>query len=582
MSEYIHVSVAWPYANGPLHVGHVAGAYLPADIFARYHRLKGNHVLLVSGSDTHGTPVTIAAERAGVHPRDIVEKYHRDIIESQRDLGISYDLYTHTDTENHHRVVRGVFRRLLEKGYLKRQTQRQLYSETQGRFLPDRLVEGTCPHCGYGEARGDQCDHCRRLIDALDLIEPRSKLDAGTPTVREAEHFFFDLPAFRGRLRRYLENGAGRFRPNVYRFSRNFVEELRPRAVTRDLDWGIEVPVAGWQDKRIYVWFEAVIGYLSASIEWAERQGEPEAWKRWWYDPAARIYNFLGKDNIPFHTVIWPAQLLGLGHLDGDRGASLNLPHDVPANEYLNLDGEQLSTSRGHAVWLSDLLARYEVDAVRYYVAATLPETRDAEFSRRELHRRVTTELVAAWGNLCHRVLGFAHRRFAGTVPAPGALRGADEAILGRSEAAFEAVGAQLEAVRLRAALRAALAVVHDANAYLTERAPWQRIASDPVDAATSVYTALRVIDNLKTLLAPFLPFSSQRLHEQLGQAGRLFGKTRIETEREATRGHRVLTYDGAGAVGRWCPSELAAGQQLGPCAPLFVKLDQVAEADRA
>ena len=313
MSDTIHVSVAWPYANGDLHVGHLAGAYLPADIFARYHRLKGNRVLMVSGSDSHGTPITVEADKRGQTPRQVFEHYHRRFLETQQAIGISYDLFTHTDTENHHRIAQDFFLRLYQNEYLYRETQRQLYSEGEGRFLPDRYVEGTCPICGYDEARGDQCDRCGSLLDALDLINPRSKTDGSTPIIRETEHFFLDLGAFADRLLPYLEAHADRWRPNVVRFTRNYIEGgLKGRPVTRDIEWGIPVPHEGWEHKRLYVWFEAVMGYFTASVEWARNIGRPEAWKDWWYDPQARIYNFIGKDNIPFHTVIWQAELLGV------------------------------------------------------------------------------------------------------------------------------------------------------------------------------------------------------------------------------------------------------------------------------
>ena len=332
MSETIHVSVAWPYANGDLHVGHLAGAYLPADIFARYHRLKGNRVLMVSGSDSHGTPITVEADKRGQTPRQVFEYFHHRFLETQQAIGISYDLFTHTDTENHYRVAQDIFLSLHNQEYLYRESQRQLYSESEGRFLPDRYVEGTCPICGYKEARGDQCDNCGNLLDALELIDPRSKTDGSTPVVRETEHFFIDLPVFTTQLLQYLEAAKDRLRPNVYTFARNFIEGgLKGRAVTRDVEWGIPVPLPGWETKRLYVWFEAVMGYLTASIEWAHNTGQPEAWKDWWYDPAAKIFNFIGKDNIPFHTVIWQAELLGVKRLyEDDPSKELNLPYDVP------------------------------------------------------------------------------------------------------------------------------------------------------------------------------------------------------------------------------------------------------------
>ena len=586
MSEIIHVSVAWPYANGDLHVGHLAGAYLPADIFARYHRLKGNRVLMVSGSDSHGTPISVEADRQGVPPSELFGKYHARFLETQRDIGISYDLFTHTDTENHHRVAQDIFLKLLEGGYLFRQTQEQLYSESQNRFLPDRLVEGTCYVCGYPEARGDQCDNCGTLLDATKLINPRSKIDGSTPVVRETEHYFLDLPAFQERLTAYLKEKArqGYWRDNVMNFSLNYVANLQPRAITRDLDWGIPVPLEGWDDKRLYVWFEAVMGYLTASIEWANNTGQPDAWKDWWYNPEAKIYYFIGKDNIPFHTVIWPAELMGISGLyDEGNNRPINLPYDVPANEFMNIEGRQFSKSRNWAIWLPDILERYQPDAIRYYVAMTFPETRDSDFTWDGFLSRVNNELVAAWGNLVNRMLGFADKRFDGTVPTPGELTEEDRAILAQSVAALTSVGDLIAAVKLRGALQEAMRVVQEANVYLDRRAPWKRIKEDPEDAATAVYTILRVIDNLKIVLAPFLPFSAQRLHEMLGYQGQLFGEQRIETFHETARSHQALIYDATSASGKWEPSELPPGQKFGEIAPLFVKLDEaIVDEERA
>ncbi|GAB4575132.1 MAG: methionine--tRNA ligase [Anaerolineae bacterium] len=586
MADYIHVSVAWPYANGDMHIGHLAGAYLPADIFARYHRLKGNHVLMVSGSDSHGTPISVEAEKLGITPRELFEKYHQRFLTTQRDIGISYNLFTHTDTENHHRVAQDVFTTLLERGYLFKQTQRQLYSEVSRQFLPDRMVEGTCYVCGYEEARGDQCDNCGTLMDATRLINPRSKLDGSAPVIRETEHYFLDLPAFADTLQAYLKRceQAGHWRANVLSFSLNYAANLQPRAITRDLEWGIPVPLEDFSDKRLYVWFEAVMGYLSASIEWARNIGEPDAWKRWWYNPDARMYYFIGKDNIPFHTIIWPAELTGISGIYNEGSEQpINLPYDVPANEFMNIEGRQFSKSRNWAIWLPDILERYQPDAIRYYVAQTFPETRDSDFSWDGFFSRVNNELVAAWGNLVNRMLGFANKRFDGAVPTPGELTEEDKAILAQSVAALTSVGDLINAVKLRAALQEAMRVVQEANVYLDRRAPWALIKEDPQEAATVVYTILRVIDNLKIALAPFLPFSAQRLHEMLGYEGQLFGEQRIERIQEATRSHEALVYDASQAVGQWQPSELPPGQKFGKIAPLFVKLDEsIIDEERA
>ncbi|MBN1202514.1 MAG: methionine--tRNA ligase [Anaerolineae bacterium] len=575
MPEYIHVSVAWPYANGDMHAGHLAGCYLPADIFARYHRLKGNHVLMVSGSDAHGTPITVEADKLGVTPRAVFEHYHGRFLETQRQLGISYDLFTHTDTENHRRVAQDVFRKLLDGEYLYRAKQRLLYSETEQRFLPDRYVEGTCPHCGYDQARGDQCDNCGTLLDAVELINPRSKTDGSTPVMRETEHYFLDLPAFTDQLRAYLSNGKAHWRDNVLKVSQNKVEGLKGRPITRDIAWGISVPLDGWDDKCMYVWFEAVMGYLTASIEWAHNTGQPDAWKRWWYNPDAKIYNFIGKDNIEFHTVIWPAELMGVDGLyaDADDGP-ITLPYDVPANEFMNIEGRQFSKSRNWAVWLPDILERYAPDAIRYYVTMTFPETRDSDWSWEGFITRNNTELLAAWGNLVNRVLKFAYKHFDGTVPDPGELRDMDRVIIEQVEDGFERIGGLLDAVRLRDALTETMALAREVNGYL-DRAPWFKVVKqDKAQAATTIYTALRCIDALHILFAPFLPFTSQQVHAFLGYDGSLFGDLRIETFEESGGTHDALVYDGAGAVGRWEPGDLPVGQALRQPEPLFRKLE--------
>lgn len=584
MTDLIHVSVAWPYANGDLHIGHLAGALLPADIFARYHRLKGSRVLMVSGSDAHGTPITIEADKRGLSPRDLFEHYHRRHLETQQAIGISYDLYTHTDTENHHRIAQDFFLRLHQAGHLYREKQRQLYSETEGRFLPDRYVEGTCPVCGASGARGDQCDTCGSLLDAVDLIEPRSKTDGSRPVLRETEHFFFNLPAFSDRLLAYIESHAHHWRPNVLHFARSYIHEgLKGRPVTRDMEWGIPVPLPGWDGKRIYVWFEAVMGYFSASVEWARITGRPDAWKEWWYNPQARIYNFLGKDNIPFHTVVWQAELLGVERWDGQPGERFNLPYDVPANEFMNVEGAKFSKSRHWAVWLPDILTRYDPDAIRYYVSAIMPETRDSEYSWADFVRRNNDELVATWGNLANRVLSFAYKHWDGRVPDPGPLRPPDNELLAAVEQGFRTVADHLEAVRLRAALGEAMALAGAVNRYLDAQGPWFAIKTDRAAAAAAIYTALRAIDSLKVLLAPFLPFSGERLHRMLGYDRPLFGNVKIETVQESERRHQVLLYDPAPAVGRWEPSRLPAGQALRPPEALYRKLDHsLVELERA
>lgn len=589
----IHVSVAWPYANGDLHVGHLAGAYLPADIFARYHRLKGNRVLMVSGSDSHGTPISVEADKRGIPARQVFEHYHERFLLTQQKIGISYDLFTHTDTENHHRVTQDFFLKLLENGCLYKETQQLMYSEVEKRFLPDRYVEGECYICHYANARGDQCDNCGNLLDATKLINPRNK---GNPSdkliVRESEHFFLDLGRFEPQLIEYLDRHASHWRPNVVRFSRNFIMDgLHGRPITRDIDWGVDVPLEGWSNKKLYVWFDAVIGYFSASVEWAKNTGQPDAWKDWWYNPEAEIYNFIGKDNIPFHTIIWQSELLGVDGIYNEASdpnaydARLQLPYDVPANEFMNIEGDKFSKSRNWAIWLPDILDRYQPDAIRYYTAATFPESADSDFNWDGFLNRVNGELLAAWGNLANRMLSFAYKRYDGNVPVIDLanLTDDDKAILEKSEAAFESIGALIEAVKLKEALTQTMALVRESNAYLDKRAPWKAIKENPDDAALSVYTVLRVIDNLKTILSPFLPFTSQKVHEFLGYEGQLFGEQKIVEYNETNRAHKGLIYDGSKAIGQWIKSDLKPGQALREPAPLIVKLEpEIVDKERA
>lgn len=583
MTENILVSVAWPYANADIHVGNITGAYLPADVFARYHRLKGNRVLMVSGTDAHGTPITVRADAEGVAAQTIYERYHRRFLDLFVKFGLAYDLFTTTHTENHFKVSQDIFLALKENGYLYTQTEKQWYEPGKGRFLPDRYVEGECYICHYPNARGDQCDNCGNLLDSTQLINPRAK-GGGQLEQRDTEHFYLDLGQLAPALGRYLNEGKDHWRPNVINRSRQDIAELHGRPITRDLDWGIPVPINGWDGKCLYVWFEAVIGYFSASIEWSKNNGRPEAWKDWWYDPNAKTYYFIGKDNIPFHAVIWPAQLIGASRLyETDPGKTLNLPYDVPANEFLNLEGQKISGSRNWAVWGWDSVERYDPDALRYYLIANMPEAKDADWSWSEFVARNNNELVATWGNLANRMLSFTYKNFDGEAPDPGNLRPEDRELLGKVNAGFDSVGGLIEAVKLRAALAEALRVASDVNRYLDGRAPWSEIKTDRAAAAKTVFTSLKAIDSLKTLFAPFLPFTSEKLHKYLGYSGSLFGSQMIVAYDEPSRSHEALTYDPTGAAGRWEPSQLKPHQVLQPPAPLFKKLDEkVAEEEVA
>jgi len=574
----ILVAVAWPYASGLRHIGHVAGFGVPSDTFARYHRLRGNDVLMVSGTDEHGTPVMVAADAAGESPRETAERFNQLIREDLRDLGLSYDLFTRTTTVNHYRVTQDLFRTLYDKGYIFERETLGAFSASTGHTLPDRYIEGTCPICGYESARGDQCDNCGNQLDPTDLIEPRSKIDGTTPVFEKTKHLFLDLPAFKEQLTDWIESQV-HWRQNVRRFSLNFVKELKPRPITRDLDWGVPIPVAGYEelnDKRIYVWFDAVIGYLSAAIEWAAIRGEPDAWRAWWQNPDAEHTYFMGKDNIVFHTVIWPSTLLGYGgsgEFGANRGA-LELPDNIAASEYLTMEGKKFSSSRGLEILVRDFLSRYDPDALRYFISIAGPETQDTDFTWSEFVRRNNDELVATWGNLVNRTLQSAHKNF-GAVPEPGTLRDADQALLAEVERGFETVGSLIEAARFKSALQEAMRLAGVGNQYVADQAPWAHLETDRERAGTVLCVALRAIDNLKILLTPFLPFSSQRLHEILGYDGVIAGplEFRTVTEEDGSE-HVVLTGDYEGWVGRWEPSALPPQQPLREPQPLFAKLD--------
>lgn len=539
--RHVLVAVAWPYASGSRHLGHLAGAYLPADIFARYHRLRGDRVLMVSGSDVHGTPITVRADAEGVEPQQIVDRYHQEFLDNWEKLGIQWELYTSTGTANHHEVTQDVFVRLAENGYIAPKTSEQLYDPEAERFLPDRYVEGTCPHCGYGEARGDQCENCGRQLDPTDLIDPRSRMTGATPVMRETQHYYLLLSKFQEPLLDWLRSRKG-WRRHVLNMAIGFTEEgLQDRAITRDLDWGVPIPAPYdtiGEGKRIYVWFDAVIGYLSASKEWAKLQGEPDAWKAWWTDPEAESYYFIGKDNIVFHAVIWPCQLMGYG--------GLNLPTDVPANQYVTFRGDKASASRGVGRSMGWYTQRLEPDAIRYAVTSALPEQNDTDLSDDLMIERINSELVATWGNLVNRVLSLTAKHFDGAVPAPGEAEDADRQVRDEVGSVVEEVGALIERVELRAGLRRTMEAAASVNAYLNATEPWALVKADRVRAATVLWTAIQCIAAVGVALAPYLPFSTETLAEMLGL-------DRLES---------------------WTALEVAPDTKLGEIRPLFKKLE--------
>lgn len=582
--EYILVCVAWPYANADIHQGNVTGSYLPADIYARYHRLRGNHVLMVSGSDGHGTPVTVKAEELGKTVPEVFDYYHGRFLDLFQKMGLTYDLFTHTDTENHEAIAQEMFLALKENEYLYTKVTQQMYSPTAGKFLPDRYVEGTCPDpaCGYERARGDQCDQCNMLFEsASQLINPRSKMDDSALELRDTEHFFIDLPAIaEDGLKAWVADGGKdeHWRSHVLNFTRNWVldEGLIGRSMTRDMDWGIPVPVPGYEDKVLYVWFEAVIGYLSATIEWAANNGQPEAWKKWWYNREARTVYFIGKDNIPFHTIIWPAQLLGAKRIrETDESKRLNLPYDVPANEFMNMEGRKISGSMNWGVWMLEALERHDPDPLRYYLTVAMPETRDSDWSWQGYVDRNNNELVANWGNLANRVLKMMKRYFDGVVPSPGELEAQDVGLLAQVEAGFDEVGALYDGCQFRAAVQACLRLSSAVNQYLEEQSPWKTAKTDMAKTGRTLYVALQAVSGLKLLFAPVLPFTSQALHEMLGEEGDLFGRAEVVEYREETRAHKALTYVGESAVGVWARREIPSGRVLPKPRPLFKKLEQ-------
>ena len=579
-------AVAWPYANGPRHIGHVAGFGVPSDVFSRYMRMAGHDVLMISGTDEHGTPILIAADEAGLTPQELADQNHRVIAEDLVALGISYDLYSRTTTRNHEAVVQELFLGVFNNGYFLEQTTYGAISPSTGRTLPDRYIEGICPICGYDGARGDQCDNCGNQLDPKDLKSPRSKINGETPEFIETQHFFLDLPALAGALSIWLDEreASGTWRPNVIKFSQNILEDIRPRAMTRDIDWGIPIPLDEWRDnptKRLYVWFDAVIGYLSASVEWARRTGDPDAWRRWWNDPEAVSYYFMGKDNITFHSQIWPAELLayaGKGDKGGEPGeyGVLNLPTEVVSSEFLTMEGRKFSSSKKVVIYVRDLLSRYQADAFRYFVAAAGPENQDSDFTWAEFVRRTNDELVAGWGNLVNRTATLLNKNF-GEIPICGSLEPAEVEILRQVEAGFDTVGRLIEQHRQKAAIGEAMRLVGEVNKYVSDTEPW-KLAKDPSDRerlGTVLFVMAQCVCDLNLILAPFLPFSANQIDAVMGGTGNVApmpGITEAE-DLDGGAGYPIITGDYRGAPA-WARRAIVAGTPVAKPAPVFVKLD--------
>jgi len=515
---------------------------VPADIFARFHRIIGNEVAMVSGSDMHGTPTALKAAEEGVSPEVVAMRYHEIWSKALADMSFSYDLYTHTHTDRHREVSQDLFTKLKENGHLVEATQSMPYSETEKRYLSDRFVEGTCPYCGHESARGDQCDKCGRTLDSIDLINIRSKRDGSTPVFKDTTHLMLKLGDFQERLEEWV-NSKTEWRANVRNQTLGMLSEgLHDRAMTRDIDWGVPVPVKGYESKRIYVWFEAVIGYLSATRAWAEQRGTPDEWKKYWVDPEGESYYFQGKDNVSFHTIILPSILLGYG--------GLNLPTDVVANEYLTFRGADFSKSTGNAVEVTDFLIRYEPDPLRYYLTSIMPETSDSEFSWEGFHAANNNELVATFGNFVHRVLMITTKNFDNAVPTPGDLDEDDKAALAACDSALEEVAEAIEARQFRDALRAAMRLARHGNQYVDGKEPWKVVKIDKESAGTTLFVGLNIISTLRTVFYPLLPTSADKIHS-------------------------MLFADSDTLADGWARREIVPGAPIEKPMPLFRKLDE-------
>ena len=600
---HILSAVAWPYANGPRHIGHVAGFGVPSDVFSRYMRMAGHDVLMVSGTDEHGTPILVAADEEGLSARELADRNNRLIVEDLVALGLSYDLFTRTTAGNHYHVVQDMFTTVRDNGYMVQQVTRSAISPSTGRTLPDRYIEGTCPICGADGARGDQCDTCGNQLDPTDLISPRSRINGETPEFVETTHWFLDLPALAQALGAWLDEreASGTWRPNVIKFSQNLLGDIRPRAMTRDIDWGIPVP--GWEDqptKRLYVWFDAVIGYLSASIEWARRTGDPEAWRKWWNDSEALSYYFMGKDNIVFHSQIWPAELLGYngqGAAGGEPGrlGVLNLPTEVVSSEFLTMEGKKFSSSHGIVIYVRDFLERYQADALRYFICAAGPETADADFTWAEFVRRTNGELVAGWGNLVNRTASMIHKRF-GRIPEPAELEDIDRALLDAVEAGFASVGELIAQHRQKAALGEAMRLVGEANKYVADTQPFKLKGEDPATQArlaTVLHTLAQAVTDLNLMLSPFLPHAANDVDRVLGGNGRIAPMPRIEEVDELDPDHLPEAFDGRSGypiitgdyqdAPTWGRHPVTVGTPVAKPTPVFTKLDEsIVEAELA
>ena len=534
------ITTALPYANGPVHIGHLAGVYVPADIYARYLRLKGEDVVMIGGSDEHGVPITLKARNEGVTPQDIVDRYHRIIKDSMEGLGITFDIYSRTTSKIHSETASEFFRHLYDKGEFIEQTSMQLYDEQAGQFLADRYVTGECPHCHAQGAYGDQCEKCGTSLAATDLIDPHSAITGSVPVLRETRHWYLPLDRWQDKLEKWILDGHKEWKTNVYGQCKSWLDMgLQPRAVSRDLSWGVPVPVEGAEGKVLYVWFDAPIGYISNTKELL-----PDSWEKYWKDPETRVINFIGKDNIVFHCIVFPAMLMAYGD-------NYQLPDNVPANEFLNLEGDKISTSRNWAVWLHEYLADFpgKQDVLRYVLTANAPETKDNDFTWRDFQARNNNELVAILGNFVNRAIVLTHKYFNGKVPERGELEAVDSDVFAELAAIKKSLGDNLDNFHFREALREAMNMARLGNKYLQETEPWKLAKTDMGRVATILNVAIEICANLAIAFEPFTPFMSGRLAKMLGMG--------------------TMTWDSLGS-----DSVVAAGTQLSEPQLLFEKIE--------
>jgi len=543
----ILVTAALPYANGPIHLGHLAGAYMPADIYVRYQRLRHKEVLLICGSDEHGVPITIAADKEGVSPQVIVDRFHTMNAKSFADLGISFDNYSRTSLPIHHETSKEFFLDFYSKGLLKEKEEEQLYCEVNKMFLAYRYVEGTCPVCGYESARGDQCENCGTWLNVVELIKPKCKLCGTTPVVKKTTHFYLPLGDYQERLEEYIRSHP-EWKDNVIKYCRSwFNDKLQDRAVTRDLNWGVPVPLDRFPSKVLYVWFDAVLGYISSTKEWAQRIGEPERWKSYWQDESTRYIAFIGKDNVVFHCIVFPAMLMA-------RGGYI-LPDNVPANEFLNLEGGKFSKSRNNAIYVKDFLASFEPDLLRYTMTSILPETRDSDFYWKDFQAKSNNELADIYGNFINRTLAFAEKNFGGIVPKLGPLNERDREIVSFLKKTPSAAGQLFEQFKFREGAAEIMNLARAANKYFNDSEPWKTVKSDREQCATTLHICLQIVRSLAVLMAPIVPFSSAKIWAMIGM------QPRLEDEQ----------WDDAGAM------RIPEGQKLNKAEIVFKKIEDEA-----